>query len=362
MNKIKLSDEEVKLMFEKLGKIYYNIDSGFNSLDKFIKKVQQKENIPTKIIELFYKSQPVNQVLKVSKPQKEFSSIRAEFPTERYQIDIIVYDRYEYHNYKYILSVIDIYSRFAQCKPLTNRQLPTIIKAYKEILDNIPPPNTIQSDNEFNKKDFIDFCKSTGTENFIFSDPNELNKNAVVERFNKTIAGLIQKVRLSLKRYDWYKYLDNLVDNYNNTHHSTIGHTPYEVYSGEDENDQNYNTIEQKFKIGDKVRYIIKKKIFDKGDVVKTSDTIHMIEDIKGHKYQLSDLKKLYKPYELVLSNEIDNTDYIDKIGKDYITNENKEQEEEPKNNKRVKKIMKQEGIDLNNIIEGKRERKPKVY
>ncbi len=41
---------------------------------------------------------------------------------DNYQMDIIVYNRYEYHKYKYILVVIDIYSRFAQARAMTNRK------------------------------------------------------------------------------------------------------------------------------------------------------------------------------------------------------------------------------------------------
>jgi hypothetical protein len=34
----------------------------------------------------------------------------------------MVYDRYEYHNYKYIFVIVDIYSRYADARAMTNRE------------------------------------------------------------------------------------------------------------------------------------------------------------------------------------------------------------------------------------------------
>jgi len=349
-----MEQKEFEEKYKFLTDIFYDVKEGFVSLHKFIQKVHQKDKtIPVKFIKMFYEAQSVNQVLKVSKPQKVFSSIRASFPAQKYQIDIIVYDRYEIHNYKYILCVIDVYSRLAQCQPMTNRKLETIIKAYSNILESIQPPETIQGDNEFNKESFIKFCKETGTTKFLFSDPNETNKNMIVERFNRTITGLIQKVRLGLKRYDWYKYLDDLVENYNNTIHSTTQHTPIEVYTGQYQNEQDYINVQYPYNIGDKVRILQKKKTFEKGDTIKASDKLYIIEGIQRNKYKLFDVDKLYKPYELSRSDYIDTQDYADTYGKQYI------QEKQPENTKKVKRLMKREGIDLSNIIEGKRERKP---
>ena len=45
----------------------------------------------------------------------------------------------------------------------------------------------------------------------LFSEPLEIQKNSIVERFNKTLAGYIKKIREA-----------HLMENYNNQYHRTI--------------------------------------------------------------------------------------------------------------------------------------------
>jgi len=45
-----------------------------------------------------------------------------------------------------------------------------------------------------------------------YSDPNELNKNSIIERFNRTLEELINKYRLAYKKYNWNKYIFDIVE------------------------------------------------------------------------------------------------------------------------------------------------------
>ena len=62
-------------------------------------------------------------------------------------------------------------------------------------------------------------------------------------------------------------------------------------------------------------------------------------------------VEKLYKPYELIRIDFVDNMEYLDKEGKDYI------EQKEPENKKKFKQFLKREGIDETNVIQGKRRR-----
>jgi len=135
-------------------------------------------------------------------------------------------------------------------------------------------PFRIQSDNEFKTKEFIDLMAKFNVK-LSFSDPNEINKNALVERFNRTLRDLLKKYRLLYKNYNWPTYIDDLIDIYNNTYHKTIGDTPYNIW-----NNINYNqqTIIQKpveFKIGDMVRIVKVKELFGKADEIIHSKEIY---------------------------------------------------------------------------------------
>ena len=68
--------------------------------------------------------------------------------SSNYQIDIIVYDRFEYHKYKYILCCVDVYSRYASCRTMTNRRNETILTELQSIFSEMGLPKTINSDNE----------------------------------------------------------------------------------------------------------------------------------------------------------------------------------------------------------------------
>lgn len=328
-----------------LKESFYDIKTGFISFEKLYQKVKEKGiKLTRKEVKEFYDSQPIKQVLKPIIKQKKYSSVLAFGTRNIYQMDIIVYDRYEFKKYKYMLVVIDIYSRYLQVRPMTNRRMDTIIKNYKSITDVMGIPEYLQSDNEFNKKDFLNILEKDKTK-FIFSQPDEIHKNAIVERVNRTIALMIQKVRIALKRYDWNKFVFDLVDNYNNTIHSSIKAKPHDVFFNKDFSKQKYIHIQNPFSIGDKVRIKYKKKIFDKGDVITLSENIYVIEEIKRNKMLVNG--KYYKSYEL---DKIENVD----IDMDDV--------EQPKTKTKMKNInnkLKRENIEQSNIIRKKRISQP---
>ena len=61
--------------------------------------------------------------------------------------------------------------------------------------------------------------------------PDEPHKNAIIERVHRTIARLLQLFRLGSKRFDWYNFLPDVVNNYNTTYHRTTKHTPTEIFA-----------------------------------------------------------------------------------------------------------------------------------
>jgi hypothetical protein len=137
-----------------------------------------------------------------------------------------------------------------------------------------------------------------------FSEPYEVNKNAIVERFNKTLALNIQRIRLSTKNYDWPSYLKKVVDNYNNTYHDTTKHSPDEIFNEGAFNEQTIIRVIPNLKVGDNVRKIIEKKTFTKGDRNTHTTEIYKILKIEKGRYLINDdTDKLYKYYELLKTN-----------------------------------------------------------
>jgi hypothetical protein len=336
----------------KLKEIFYDPEKGLGNLQSFFKKVKQEDpNMKYKEVKDFYDKQEVNQIMRPQIKPKEFNSVTAKMPRDIFEIDYMIYDRYTIDGYKYIFCCVDVYSRYAQCVATTNLELSTIITTMKSIFGSMGYPNVIKADNQFSKKDFVDFCSKYDIK-CIFSNPYEIYKNPIVERFNRTLALKLQKIRLTSNNRRWYKYLNLAVNNYNNTYHKTIQNTPKSVFDGDKYNEQIINRVPVIYQIGDMVRIVIKKKVFDKGDVITYSPEVYRIVDINGNRFKLNDIDQLYKAYEI---RKVADIVYKPDSKEDK---EQKEKVDDLIKSTKIKKI----DVDASNIIDQKRTRKEVNY
>ena len=125
-------------------------------------------------------------------------------------------------------------------------------------------------------------------------------KASVVERFIRTLKGRLEKYFVKNKTKRWIDILQQLIANYNNTPHRTIGIAPNKV---------SYENADRVFKkmfpdihleakprlnVGDQVRKLKEKTIFDKGYKQAWSDEIYEVIQVKQAAgrvwYLLSDL------------------------------------------------------------------------
>ena len=343
-------------MQKQIHDYYYDVETGLSSPDKLYRRmIKDGIKVTRKQIKDFIEKQETHQILRQTKKPKKFNSIVAGAKNNIWQIDCIIYDRFEYHKYKYILCVVDVYTRYAMCSALTNMKIDNIISHLKEIIKVNGKPNNITCDNQFNNTLFNEFAEKEDIKMF-YTQPDEINKNAIVERFNKTLAMRLQQWRTSTKRYDWYKVLHSIVKNYNNTYHRTIKHTPQEIWNEEEYNDQDIINKQSTFKVNDKVRIKHKKKVFDKGDEYTYSrDTYIVIEKVKN-KFKLkniktdTEVKTLYKDYELKKTNEIE----MKEPEKEEINEQEIEHKTTQKKRRKRRRINK-EGLDKTNILTTKR-------
>jgi hypothetical protein len=336
-----------------LNDLYYNSKTGLSNADKLYKKaIEQGLKVTKKEVKEFVEKQHVDQIFKPQKRAEIFSSIIADGIRAEYQMDIIIYDRYEYHKYKYILCIIDIHSRYANVKPMTNRRNETIMKNIIKIFDEMGKPKKISCDNEFATIEFHKYCiKNDIEENY--SEPNDIQKNSIVERFNRTLAGYIKKLRLGMNNYDWPSEIPNILENYNTSYHRTIRNSPYNIFYKKQKNNQDIIVVLNKFKVNDKVRIKLKRTIFSKNDCLTYSKDVYTImEKIGTGKYRL-DSGKIYTAKNLRKVSDI----------VEYHPNDNNEQEKEHNETQKIKKInkiLKKVGINNDLIVEGKRTRKKK--
>ena len=212
--------------------------------------------------------------------------------------------------YKYILTVLDGYTRYAWCVPLKDKKGETVANAFKDIMKKSKrTPNKLWVDQgkefynehmyklfKFKKSDILEKDENGEYKNEIYSVFNA-SKNPVIERFNRTITNKLWKQFTIQGNQKWLKILQPTVDKYNNTIHRAINTTP--ALASKDPSlvtsaeASPVSNEAPKFKIGDRVRIFKWKDKFEKGYKGYWSKEIFKIKEVKNTSpitYKIEDL------------------------------------------------------------------------
>ena len=218
-------------------------------------------------------------------------------------IDLITMIKYskQNKNYKYILTVIDFFSKYSWCYPLKSKKSEEIINSFKDIIKKSKrKPKFIQSDEgaEFTNNQTQTFFKNNNIK--WYHTFNRDIKCSICERYNRTILNKIYKNFTLNNNTIWVNDLDKLVNKYNNSYHRSIKIKPILASKKSNENiirnnlyNFNITNKKPKFSIGDKVRVSLLKNTFEKSYTSNWSEEIFIIDDIKTsnvHYYFLKDL------------------------------------------------------------------------
>ena len=204
--------------------------------------------------------------------------------------------------YKYLLMIIDVFSKFGWIVPLKNKTGETVAAAFKNILNGGRIPKFIWTDKgkEFynkNMKKLLDLHKIT-----LYSTENE-EKSSVVERWNRTIKNKMWKRFTQQSSTHYLNMLPEILDEYNNQKHRSIKMSPIDASKKKNEGIVYYNLFghikpiatKPKFEVGDKVRISkYKRKLFDKGYTPNWTEEIFLISKVLNtnpHTYEITDLQ-----------------------------------------------------------------------
>lgn len=205
-------------------------------------------------------------------------------------------------NYKYLLTVIDTFSKYAWAKPLKTKKGKDVTAAMQEIFDTSErSPKHLQVDQgtEFYNSNLERLLQER---NINLYSTYSGTKASIIERFNRTLKTRMWK-RFSLQgSYKWTDLLPTLLEEYNERSvHRSIGMRPADVT--EDHTDfilrrlsQLVPTKKPKLKTGDYVRLSKVKSLFEKGytpnwgtelfrvvTVQPTRPITYLLEDLKGN-------------------------------------------------------------------------------
>ena len=198
--------------------------------------------------------------------------------------------------YTFLLLVIDTFSKYGYLIPLKNKKGETVADALKDIFKKRKPEKLwTDKGREFYNKDVKDLVE-------LYSTENE-EKSSIAERWVRTIKEKMWKYFTDNNTYKYIDALPDLVEDYNNTVHSSTKLTPKEASKKKNEltvwrnlypdRYKKYN-ITPKFSVGDEVRITKKKKVFEKGYTTRWTEEIFTITEVQNTNpvtYKLADLQ-----------------------------------------------------------------------
>ena len=190
----------------------------------------------------------------------------------------------EFHKgFRFILCVIDIFSKYTWAVPLKVKKGISIVNAFQKTLkESNRKPNKIWvgKRSEFYNNSFKKWLKDNDIE--MYSTNNE-GKSVIAETFIRTLKNKIYKYMISISKNVYINKLDEIVKKYNNTYHTSIKMKPVDVKDNVYVDfKKEFHDKNPKFKVGDYVRISKYKNIFAKGYVPNWSQEISIIKKIKN--------------------------------------------------------------------------------
>ena len=228
--------------------------------------------------------------------------VRKKFPTaptlvfgrdEQWQMDLVDMQKLSKWNkgYKYMLTVIDVFSKVAWAEPLKTKSAKHMIVALNKLEKHFPAaPLRVQTDlgTEFLNKHVQAWFKRNKWHHFVTSGDS---KASVVERWNKTIKQRMFRYFTAHNTLRWIDVLPDMVIAYNESYHSAIGMAPLEVNA--DNEEQVWNRLykarlrprrvkKPTLRVGDKVRLQKKHRPFKKGYLPGWTEEVFSVSTVKN--------------------------------------------------------------------------------
>lgn len=209
---------------------------------------------------------------------------------------------------KFLLIYIDPFSRQASVETLRNKEGPTVANAFSKLFERIKPPKSIRHDDgkEFVNTHVKQLMKERNVQQFVTRTAPKAN---YAERFIRTLKGRLHKYMTHNNTKKYIDILQDVVNAYNNSYHSSIKMKPNAV------NEQNESElwqrlymdtpvettdrkvpklIKHKYKEAQQVRISLRKHPFEKGYTPNWSETVYVIRDRLYREnipvYKISDL------------------------------------------------------------------------
>ena len=243
--------------FSSPGKIYHEIK-------------KQNKNVTKKQITEWLKKQEAYTLHKPAR--RKFSRNRVVVGGLDYQWDADTMDMTSYkasnNEYKYVLVIIDIFSRYLWTRPLKTKRANEVKTALENVLKGNRKPSFLRTDKgtEFLNSYVSHFLKENEIDHFVTQNETKAN---YAERVIKTLKSKISRYFTHHQSHKWTDVLSAFTDSYNKTYHRSINQTPESVSKQNEARIwfEQYNKIKKK----GEYFYFKKKYAFNVNDYVRVS-------------------------------------------------------------------------------------------
>ena len=225
---------------------------------------------------------------------------RKTFPRRRFKVlgigdllqgDLVEMQPYakENNGYRYMLTLIDCFSKKAWAVPIKDKTGINVTKAMVSVLPLKVKNLQTDAGKEFFNKEFKALMEKRNINHYhTFSNM----KAAIVERFNKTLKNWMWREFSVQGDYKWLDLLPKLVSKYNNKVHRATGMKPNQVNAKNSPTvykrlmmlNKKFGDRPPKFKVGDSIRISKYKHVFSKGYTPSWSGEVFTVQEVKGTK------------------------------------------------------------------------------
>ena len=257
------------------------------------------------------------------------------------------------HGFKWILLVIDVFTRKAYAQSMKSKESANVLSAFKKIVEENGKPEKLITDNgsEFINREFQKYL----SDNNVFHETNEPQYHptlGLIDRLCRTIKEKIFKYFTDKNETNWLDHLQNIMTAYNQSPHEALEDlTPQEAseekYKAfiQDLNKEKNVISNHYFKEGQIVRKKLIKPTFAKGYKQIWGTNVHELREVQGvngilddgQVVKLNDLQVIPKPKE-EKTMEPSKVEKLEKQAK-------------------VEKVLKSVGMDQSNVVEETKEK-----
>ncbi len=266
---------------DQLLKIYYNADDpgSFGGVERLLARGRKTHPKLTKAqVTKFLAKQNAYTLHKQYRRRFKRNKTVVGSIDKQWQIDLADMTDLSRPNggYRYILTCIDVFSRYAWAIPVKKKSGPEVADAFRKLFREAHPrvPEKIQTDKgkEFFNKEVRTLLRSKNIH--LFATESEF-KAALVERFNRTLKTRLWRFFTANNTNRYLTVLPRIMHSYNNSVHRSIGQTPASVTKKDElklwkrmyPNKLTKRLSKNRVKQGDTVRISNAKSVFDKGYV-----------------------------------------------------------------------------------------------